>query len=201
MKTTAVSSKYLYIIDVAHGKDVPGKQSPDGRHKEWLWSRIFAQALLELLHDNGIKAIIPVNIDTEPGLIERCHRYNDIIGNKIMISIHNNAAGNGSVWKSARGFEIWTSPGQTTSDKVADIFANHIKENFPALPFRTDTTDGDPDKESRFTVLIGTRCPAILIENLFQDNKQDVDLLLNKSFCMRLQTAYYNAILEIEKTL
>ena len=41
--------KLLPIIDFAHGSDVPirisigsdvpGKQSPDGKHKEYLWSR------------------------------------------------------------------------------------------------------------------------------------------------------------------
>lgn len=194
-------SKFIYILDVAHGKDVPGKQSPDGLHKEWLWSRMFAQSLLDLLHDNNIQAVIPVNIDTEPGLHARCEMYNRIPGNKIMISIHNNAAGDGTEWKNARGFEIWTSPGQTLSDKIADIFGQHLKLIHPLLPFRSDMADGDLDKESKFTVLTGTHFPAVLIENLFQDNRQDVDLLLSKSFCGGLVTTYYNAILEIEKAI
>lgn len=194
-------TNHLFILDVAHGKNVPGKQSPDGRHKEWLWSRMFAQALLELLHDNEILAIIPITTDTEPGLTYRCAKYNAITGNKILISIHNNAAGDGTQWMPARGFEIWTSPGQTNSDKIADIFGNHIKADNPLIPFRADFTDGDLDKESKFTVLTGTNFPAILIENLFHDNKDDVALLQSKSFCGCLVSTYYNAILEIERKI
>ena len=40
-------------------------------------------------------------------------------------------------------------------------------------------TDGDRDKESNFTVLHRTRCAACLTENLFQDNREDVDYLLS----------------------
>jgi len=194
-------SKFLYILDVAHGKDVPGKQSPDGRLKEWLWSRMFLQALHDLLTENNIDSVIPVTQDTEPGLTNRCNLYNSIPGNKIMISAHNNAAGMGTEWMTARGFEIWTSPGQTRSDQIADIFGKHIKNDNPLLPFRSDFSDGDLDKEAKFTVLTGTHFPAILIENLFQDNRDDVALLMDKSFNGCLLQTYLKSILEVEQTL
>ena len=40
-------------------------------------------------------------------------------------------------------------------------------------------TDGDEDYEARFAVLTGTRCAAVLTENMFQDNKSDVEWLLS----------------------
>ena len=40
-------------------------------------------------------------------------------------------------------------------------------------------TDGDPDKEESFYILKHTVCPAVLTENLFQDNKEDVAFLLS----------------------
>jgi N-acetylmuramoyl-L-alanine amidase len=41
-------------------------------------------------------------------------------------------------------------------------------------------TDGDRDKESNFTILYRSKCPACLTENLFQDNREDVDFLLSE---------------------
>lgn len=47
------------------------------------------------------------------------------------------------------------------------------------MAIRKDTSDGDPDKESQFYILKHTNCPALLTENLFQDNKEDVEFLLS----------------------
>ena len=41
-------------------------------------------------------------------------------------------------------------------------------------------TDGDPDKEAHFYILKHTKCPAVLTENLFQDNREDVGYLLSE---------------------
>ena len=38
-------------------------------------------------------------------------------------------------------------------------------------------SDGDPDYEENFYVLKKTSCPAVLTENFFQDNKDDVEWL------------------------
>ena len=40
-------------------------------------------------------------------------------------------------------------------------------------------SDGDPDWEENFYILQKTKCPAVLTENFFQDNKDDVDFLLS----------------------
>lgn len=47
------------------------------------------------------------------------------------------------------------------------------------MKIRTDMADGDRDKEANFTVLYRSKCAACLTENLFQDNKEDVDYLLS----------------------
>ena len=38
-------------------------------------------------------------------------------------------------------------------------------------------SDGDPDYEARFTVLVKTNMPAVLSENLFFDNFLDASIL------------------------
>lgn len=80
----------------------------------------------------------------------------------------------------ARGWEAWTSAGQTKADKLADSLYAAAGRLLPGVKIRKDMTDGDPDKESRFYILKHTKCPAVLTENLFQDNKEDVDFLLSE---------------------
>ena len=98
----------------------------------------------------------------------------------ILVSIHCNAAGNGSAWMQARGWEAWTSAGQTKADRLADCLYAAAGQFLPDMKVRKDTTDGDADKESNFYILKHTKCPAVLTENLFQDNMEDVDFLLSE---------------------
>lgn len=90
-------------------------------------------------------------------------------------SIHSNASNDGK----ARGFEIYTSPGDTESDKVSQIIYEATDEEFQgAIRMRPDLSDGDHDKEEKFFVLTRTRCPAALGENLYFDNVADANLLM-----------------------
>ena len=42
---------------------------------------------------------------------------------------------------------------------------------------RRDYSDGDPDWEENFYILSKTQCPAVLTENFFMDNKEDLSLI------------------------
>nr|DAH97458.1 MAG TPA: MurNAc-LAA [Caudoviricetes sp.] len=44
-----------------------------------------------------------------------------------------------------------------------------------------------------------TNCPAILTENLFQDNKEDVDFLLSEKGKQAIVDVHYNAIIKYLK--
>ena len=117
-------------------------------------------------------------------LSERTRRVNEICGklgvsNVILISIHCNAAGNGSDWMKARGWSAYTSKGQTKSDKIATCLYDVAESVFEEHKIRKDMSDGDPDWEENFYILQKTKCPAVLTENFFQDNKDDVEFLLS----------------------
>jgi N-acetylmuramoyl-L-alanine amidase len=43
---------------------------------------------------------------------------------------------------------------------------------------RRDWSDGDSDWESNFYILTKTRCPAVLLENFFYDNRIECQWLL-----------------------
>lgn len=169
------------LIDNGHGENTPGKRSPDGRLQEWAYTREIADIVVFGLRKHGIDAerIVKENIDVP--LSERCKRANNIYRetrkNAILVSIHCNAAGNGSQWMNARGWEAWTSVGQTKADALAEHLYKAAEET--GLKTRKDMTDGDVDKEGHLYILKHTKCPAVLTENFFQDNKEDVEYLLS----------------------
>lgn len=170
--------KLTVILDAAHGHDVAGKCSPCKTHHEWSWSRDICYTLAIHLHKAGYPVYFTVSQPTEPGLSYRVARAQQVPGDhRLLISLHNNAAGDGTTWNKARGVEIFTSPGQTNSDWMATEVLRHIKNWMPDVRQRTDITDGDDDKEAKFTVLMGAGYYAMLIEWLFMDNKEDLALL------------------------
>lgn len=165
----------------------PGKRSPDGLFREYRYCREIAREVVSRLRSQGYDAELLVPEDADISLGERCNRVNswcDRIGtrNVCLVSIHNNAAGNGVQWMTATGWEAWTSKGQTQGDKLADCLYDAAQKCLPAgTRIRTDMADGDRDKESNFTILYRSRCAACLTENMFQDSRADVAWLLSDS--------------------
>lgn len=169
------------LIDNGHGSNTPGKCSPDGRLKEYAYAREIAIRLEAELRKKGIDAERIVKEEIDVPLSERCRRANEYkASDTILVSIHCNAAGSGSEWMQARGWEAWTSTGQTKADKLADSLYVAAGRLLPDMKIRKDMSDGDADKESGFYILKHTKCPAVLTENLFQDNKEDVGFLLSE---------------------
>ena len=129
----------------------------------------------------------------------------------LYLSLHVNAAGNGA-WLNAGGWCAYTSVGKTKADSLAeclyDAAATHLAQYASDMerlkkekvysaaqrPFRTDTTDGDRDIESNFYVLYHTLCPAVLTENLFQDNKADVQFLLSQEGKQAIEQLHIDGI-------
>ena len=169
------------LIDNGHGSNTPGKLSPDGQLREYAYTREIAERLVMELRKNGIDAERIVKEEIDVPLAERCRRANEYKASEaVLVSIHCNAAGNGSDWMSARGWEAWTSVGKTKADKLATCLYENAEHCLPGMKIRKDMTDGDQDKENGFYILKHTKCPAVLTENLFQDNKEDVEFLLSE---------------------
>lgn len=189
------------ILDAAHGKDVPGKRSPDNRHFEWKWSRMIISKLKPKLESLGYIVHETNKTDNEIGLNRRVEIANSIRSKnnkKVLLSIHNNAAGNGSSWMNATGFSFYTTKGQTTSDKFADACWIAFHKMFPNENHREDMSDGDKDWEANFAVLLGKGYYAVLAECMFQDNKKDVEKLLDPAFNEKIVDAFVNAIESFE---
>lgn len=191
------------LIDNGHGVNTKGKSSPDKRLLEWKYTREIANEVVNRLYLKGIDVELLVPEDRDVSLKTRCNRVNNVCyeygkTNVLLVSIHVNAAGNGKEWMTAGGWSCYTSKGETRSDTLArclyfsadkylasyiEEFLNNKSEGLygkQQKPIRTDFTDGDEDIEANFTILYNTLCPAVLTENLFQDNKKDVEFLLSK---------------------
>ena len=173
------------IIGTAHQKSILGKCSPDGKFKEYKYSREVVKAVYDILQSMGYRTRIDIE-DDDLGLAQsrelslRCNIVNELVKqykNCIYVSIHVNAAASDGKWHNATGWEVYTSVGKTKSDELATCLYNAAKYNAQDKKMRTDYSDGDPDKEAHLYVLKHTNCPAVLTENFFQDNQKDVDYL------------------------
>lgn len=180
----AHSDIFIYI-DNGHGNNTPGKRSPDGKLLESAYTREIASKVVYALRRLGYNAELLVPEIYDVRLLERVHRVNvkcQSLGkdNVLCVSIHCNAAGNGKEWLKATGWEIWTSPGKTKSDDLANHFVTMAKRHFEDQTIREwKKVDGERDKEARFTILTDTLCPAVLTENFFMDSRKDVKYLLS----------------------
>lgn len=181
------------LIDPGHGIDTPGKRSPDGKFREYLWNRQVADLLGARLVAMGIDASPVVTETNDIPLSTRVQRVNRICSkvgasNVILVSIHANAAGNGG-WMNAKGWSCYTSKGNTESDRIAECLYDAFEKEFPDRKIRKDLSDGDKDWEENFYVLAKSRCPAVLLENFFYDNQEECAFLLKEETKERIASA------------
>jgi len=191
----------LILIDNGHGLDTPGKCSPDGKFLEATYNREIARRVVADLKDRSYNAQILVPETQDIPLSERVRRINthcQALGkhNVILISIHVNAAGNGSQWLNATGWSCYTCKGHTTSDRIAECLYTAAKKNFPGRRIRTDYSDNDPDWEENFYILRHSLCPAILTENFFMDNPSDLEYLQSRAGKQAIVDTHVEGIVE-----
>ena len=187
----------IILIDNGHGSTLQnGKFSPllsedikignefvdKGRFREWKYNRIIANDVVDKLKEYGYDARLLVPEDVDVSLSERVRRVNTLCNkygasNVLLISVHANAVGCGSEWMKAYGWEAYTTRGKTKSDALAEYIYKRAEKNFPDRKIITDWTDGDSDKESDFYIIKKSKCPAVLTENFFYDNKDDLKYL------------------------
>jgi len=191
----------IILIDAGHGvtSEARGKFSPlldnsmnigseftnGGRFREWKYNRVIAKQIVGKLKSMDYDARLVVPEDKDISLSERIRRINTICNkegasNVLMISVHSNAKGNGTAWENAKGWEAYTTRGKTKSDILADFLYKRADSNLKGRKIREDWTDGDRDKEADFYMIKKSYCPAVLTENFFYDNKDDLKYLTSE---------------------
>lgn len=170
------------LFDYGHGRKTPGKKSPDGRLEEWKYAREIGTKVVEHFRDKlrlDVEEI--VTTDEDVPLADRVAKVNKIVnGTKqqcLLCSIHVNAAGNGKSWLNGRGWSIYVANNASTTSKnyAGAYFDAAVELGFKPrqyLPTQKYWTAG-------YYILRNTKCPAVLTENFFMDNIQDVEFLLS----------------------
>ena len=206
------------ILGTAHLATTPGKCSPDEKFRECVYSREIVAQIHNELKAQGYNVVIDypelcpnaqikaatAKLEQSRELRWRSNFVNNVCArhgtkNCIYVSIHVNAAGGDGKWHDARGWSVYTSKGKTRSDELATMLYNQAQKLLPHDSkhyVRSDWSDGDPDYEASFYVLSKTACPAVLTENLFQDNKQDVAFLTSAVGRNTIVKIHVNAIKE-----
>lgn len=188
----------VLLIDNGHGSNTPGKCSPDGQHREFRWSRDFAERLCIAMIKRGHDARRLVTEEWDVSIRERVRRVNDLCAkegshNVLLISLHNDAMPpNDNKWHTARGFSARVAMNASARSKqLATLIARRLS--------KAGVTVRSPRPEQWYWqqnlgICRDTACPAVLCENLFQDNREDVKLLHDELFLQLLEAVYVAAI-------
>lgn len=208
----------IVILGTAHRLREPGKCSPDGRLKECVYSREIISELRPKLEDYGFKTFIDykdldlpktmqtpsVKVERQRELALRVNEVNSLCShygkkNCIYVSIHVDASGNDNQWHSPNGWSVRVSPKASIQSKMLAGCLFDAAESF-GLRMRFPVR-GQKYWEQSLKVLNDTNCPAVLTENLFQDNKKDVDFLLSDEGRHAIERLHLEGILAYREYL
>jgi len=210
--STPTKGEYVWILDNGHGGIIDGEyQTPGKRSPKWEdgtqlfegeFNRAVVKRIIKLCDEAGIECINLVDTEKDLSLRWRTDKANDIFrerqqsdGKKcIYVSVH----ANGFTKESAHGWSVYTTVGETKSDKIAQILHEKAKAEFPTHKMRMDSRDGDADKEANFWVLRKVVMPSILSENFFMTNREESKLLLSEEGRDRIAKIHFEMIQEVE---
>ena len=186
----------LIVLGTAHRLREPGKQSPDGRLRECVYSRLVAQGVKAKLQARGYRVCVdyepldlPKTMQTPHPTLERqrelAMRVNYVnelcrqngAKNVLYVSIHVDASGRDGQWHTPGGWSVRVA---MKASRESKLLANCLFDAAQAhgLKMRQPTARQKYWQQNLY-VLNNTQCPAVLTENLFQDNAADVDILLS----------------------
>ena len=202
-----MANKHIWLLDAGHGGIIGGHYQTVGRRSQ-VWddgSQFFEGEFNRGIVSRIAEGLTSLNIGymlLAPELEDiprhvRIQRAEDFYRRSprpcILLSVHSNAGG-------GRGYEIFTSIGETESDEYAEVALTEFARIFPTHLMRRDLTDGDRDKEANFDIIYKTSMPALLTESFFYDNESECrEILLTKEGRDKIAQAHINAIIKIEE--
>lgn len=205
--------EFAVCLGTPHRLREPGKQSPDKSLREPVYCRELIAELKPLLQSYGIKTFVdmeeldlPKNMQTPSVTLERQRElglrvnYVNLLAKKfnlVYISIHNDASGSDGKWHEPNGWSVRVSPKASENSKILANFLWDTAKEYGLNMRRYSSTQ--KYIVQNLYVLNNTSCPAVLTENLFQDNRQDVKFLLSDEGRHVLQRIYIEGILKYKE--
>ncbi len=200
-------NRFVVFVDSGHGGiDDSGRYTTSGKrayhdgvelhdngnYYEGFENRIVAEQFIQELTSEGIQSIRLYHPYLDTSLSVRTRLVNDYLNRGYfgyLISFHSNAISSSNSptkLENTTGFCVYTTKGDTLSDKIAEIHFKNVFDNFSDWNLRTQkATDSDSDFEANFQVLRQTdteqnsgRFGAILEEFGFHTSKQDTEFII-----------------------
>lgn len=189
----------VVLIDNGHGRETPGKRSPDGSVMEWQYAREVAYGVASALISLGYQVRFIAPEEEDVPLRTRCERVNAICDEKgkkncVLVSIHLDAAGDGGSWNGARGFSARVANNAGFSSReLARIFVrNAVRLGMGGN--RSVPSDGYWSQN--LAICRDTDCAAVLTESAFMDNKDDVRFLMSPEGFNRIVSLHVLSIID-----
>lgn len=207
----------IIILDYGHGKNCPGKCSPDKTFYEWLFNRECGKEIAKRLRSLGYTVIETWTDDHEPlsdpnkvctkkeldaALNWRARRVNQICAqygtrNCVSVSIHSNAAGGDGKWHNATGFCVMVGrKASENSKRLARLIYDEADKRGlrgnRSVPPQHYWVQG-------LAMCDNTKCPAVLVEALFYDNRDDLATLKSAEGREKIITSVVNGITQYSK--
>ena len=201
--------KYAFLLDNGHAASTPGKRSPKESNGKQFFEYEFNRDIVKRLSVKLDEMRIPHEIivpetEVDVPLSVRAARANALCDKygrdrTILISVHANAAGKGDKWMTAKGWCCYTSKGETASDTYAEMFMREAEKVLAPMGFIIRKySQKKYSWEENYTILVKTVCPAILTENLFYDNRDEVRFLQSEIGREAITQIHFNTIMQIE---
>ena len=194
----------VILADPGHGIDTLGKRSPDGRLREYKYAREIAAEVVKRLKSMDYNAQQLVTEENDISLGTRCKRVNDICkhfgaSNVLVVSVHCNAAGADGKWHDARGWQACVSLNASAKSKQ---LASYLFDAAQAQELKMRSPKpGQKWWAQNLAICRDTNCPAVLTENLFQDNLSDVEFLLSDKGREAIVNLHVNGIINYIKSV
>lgn len=191
--------KLCVLLDNGHGRNTKGKCSPDKSILEYKWCREIVCMIHNELMKLGIPTFIVTPEQSDISLNERVRRINKEYTNRkrqgyqcVLLSVHINAAGGDGKWHDASGWTGWVSKNSSKNSKrMAQLLYNEAE----SLGLKGNRWVPECKYwEANYKILHDSNCPAVLTENMFQDNKEDVKFLLSDEGKEKIVKVHIEAI-------
>lgn len=170
-------------LDVGHGLNTAGKQTPDGI-KEWSIGDKVRDKVVDFLSSYDCEFVHTDNNEgvTDESLSARTNKYLNA-GVDCFVSIHHNAYT--GKWNNATGVEVFTDKNPTDADtRLAECIYERLVK-YTGLK-------GRGIKKENWWVINQNKIPAVLVEGGFMDGTTDYKVITSEDG----QNAYARAVAE-----